>query len=354
MAIMFAFPAAAQKVSRPPAAPAAVGTEKQAQFTQVESGLNGKADLHDVELAAYARECPAMPKTDPRVSGCQSKREAVLTLIRPYNGELQAYRGDARSALQAVIGALDAELASVQNAIRNIGFNATTAASEDFEKLSEKGKAAMVDEAIGSVLTLVGSQELGDKLGEVFEKRASGRLISPVSLNPWNVNTQIKELERLDVTDPVFHGLMRKVAAAPNKRMYVESAMQLTKYASQSYKDGKATYKVADADGWRQRNWAIASATLTVLSDKTIIRLDRSFKWLATDVGKKALLEVKAAMSATNVAGNYVLLYSLAGNLEQISGLPEQQLASLERLDARLKDIVQRRNEAKKELARFS
>ncbi len=98
----------------------------------------------------------------------------------------------------------------------------------------------------------------------------------------------------------------------------------------------------------------MASAALTVLSDKTFIRPERSIKWLATDLGKRTLLEAKVAMSAANVAGNYILLNSLAGNLEQISGLPEEQLKSLEHLDERLKKIVERRNAAKKELARFT
>jgi hypothetical protein len=355
IALVCAQLASPAELAEPAAAPMGLSPEQTLMLQKERTALQAMLETFNAHLNANKAQCGAIdPEDRARVAECDRSNTLLQHEYDEYSARLDAYRTRARRALEGRISDLDRDLASVQKAIRNIGFGSSSEAFGEFEELSQSGKDAMVDEAVGSMLTVVGSPEVGQKLSEVFDQTVSKRLISPASWNPWSVNGQIREMERLGVTDPYFHDLMRKVAATKNKREYVESATALMKYAVQGYKDSRALYKVGTASDWRERNWAMVSASLTFLSDKTYIRPERAVTWLGMETGKKALLGFKAAMSATNVAFRYYQAFiDLQSNLEEISALPEHQLQSLVNLDKRLKGIVGQRNEAKKELLRF-
>lgn len=359
LALAVAAPALAQvKVARAPAAPTTqeLAAEQRARFARTAGELNVAADGHDQTLAAFAAACPRMPKEDPRLPACMERRSQVLHSVSGYNAALKAYREDARVALQAAIDRLGSQVAETQQAIRNLRFDTTASAYEDWEKLSQEGKDAMVDEAMDAAFEMLGpaSGFVGDKLGKVFDARVSDKLVGPLSLNPWNVNTQIKELQRLKVNDPELFRLMREVAGMKDKRAHVDAVQKVFKHAHQVYKEDKAVNGLRKTEGWRQRNWALASVCLTFLSEDSLILPDRATRWLASPAGKRIVGTVKAANSALNVAGNYALLHSLTTNLGAATNLPEEQLAALARLDERLTGLVRRRNDAKAEIARFS
>lgn len=359
--LLLAGPALAQltHVARPPEPPTALATPAEnLRFAEVAGALERKAAVHDPDLSALAADCPRMASSDARAPACKARRDALAQRLKPYFTELRAYREQARTALQARIAQLDRDLASMQNAIRNIGFGATAAAYEQWEELSEDAKDEMTSEAIGSMLTVMGSKEFAEaataKLGAVFDKHVSTTLKSPLSWNTSNIHAQIREMERLGADNPHFHLLMRKVASAKDKRAYVESSIEVMRYVAQVYKNGKGFYSPATAKDWQRRNWAMASGVLTLLSDSKILKPDRAVKWLGTEAGRKTLGGMKAALSTANLAMHLNLYLDVAIELENMSGLPEQQLKTLEELDDRLKKIVENRNKAKKELARFA
>lgn len=363
LALAFAAPALAQvKVARAPSAPKTLelAAEQRARFAKTAVELNAAADAHDHTLAAFAAACPRMPKEDPRLPACLDKRRQVLQAIAPYNAALKAYRDEVRAALQGALDAYAAEVAKAQQAIRNLGIATTASAFEEWEKMSKDGKDAMQDEVVGAFFDAIGplSGAATDRLGKVFEARVSDKLVGPLSLNPWNVNTQIRELEALGVTDPVFHGLLRRIARAKDKRAYVEAGQALFARGGQLYQEGRASYGVAGAEGWRQRNHAIMGACLNFASDNSLVSPAKVVKWAATQSGKMAIGSVKAAFSSWNVAGYALLIEKMNIDMAMVSGLPDRQLEDLKALDARLKVAVERRNAAKgelqAELARFS
>lgn len=122
-------------------------------------------------------------------------------------------------------GLSDADIA----AIKAIDFRADIESYQEFEKLSTKEKASFENKAFMAAL---------DQGLEAAEKGVD----AAKSLNPWSVNTAIKDFKARGFDDPTLFAAMRKVAAAtgkPQKAEAYKAFVKLAKAGYEGYKTGK-------------------------------------------------------------------------------------------------------------------
>lgn len=108
------------------------------------------------------------------------------------------------------------------DAIKAIDFKADVEQFEQFEALGKKEKAAFQKKALMAAL---------DQGLEAAEKGVD----AAKSLNPWSVNTAIKDLKARGYDNELLFSAMRKVAAAKNKPDKVEAYKAFVKLAKAGY-----------------------------------------------------------------------------------------------------------------------
>ena len=122
-------------------------------------------------------------------------------------------------------------------ALKAIDFRADVEAYEEFEALSTKEKASFEHKAFMAAL---------DKGLEAGEKGVD----AAKSLNPWSVNTAIKDFKARGFDDPMLFAAMRKVAAAtgkPEKAEAYKAFVKLAKAGYEGYETGEDMHKEPDS-----------------------------------------------------------------------------------------------------------
>jgi hypothetical protein len=261
-----------------------------------------------------AQGCPAGSIED---KGAQREEETANAIIihhvcRPISTPAPEADED---ALRERYCSLQLRVTADQAAIRALGFQSNTEQFEEFAGLAKSTKEDFERKALDAVLS--NSLDTGIDF-------AKGKVDAAKSLNPWNVNTRIKELKAKGLDfEPIFKA-MRKIAAMrgkPEAAPSVKEFLDDIKYAKES-----------------------ADTASDIEKDQANKNLRLLLGALKMAQGDPALgLAVTGAEFGESLAYGYFL----NNGIEALAQMNDAQLKRLSVLSQRIKDDVRKLNEAK-------
>lgn len=247
--------------------------------------------------------CKCLPGFVSGENGCEAQAAPAPTE--------EVNRSD--SALTSQICATRDLIAADQKAIAALNFALTAGDFEEIGKLTEDRKVALQDEAVGAMF------------GAVLDEASTRAVLKTASLNPFNAQKYIGELNGLGVKSRSLNDAIRNIALVKGKPQLADAFNKFVGVAKSTY-DG---YELKDKDAAR----AVAVASIGIVGTLR----DQS--------------ELGALATETNLLIALYYAGQMQSGIDQLNSMTNTKLLTLTELAKRLQTHVGQLNELKQNWA---
>jgi hypothetical protein len=314
----------AQALALPTVPSTLPATQRQA-FETKRQELLSRWDSFLQKKAAFASEFQGVKVDDPRAGEAATRKAALKAEADAIVDEADIFTD--RLSLTASIQALDVQIAETQKQLRGLGFTRAVPDFSWFAGQSELARQHMISQLVSHVrdYTLA-------KSTEAMEEHFLAYL---PTLKQNEVIKLADSLKRAGASDPIFQEWLRSFSPTASREVLAQGA----KLAIETVKANERLFKIAEEmdKGTVQSQ---QEAALTVIT------------MLGTDY--PGLKELKlVASGGYDVIEAWATIYILDRGIDQLVASTEVQLANQKKIVLGMKDIVDKRNAARADLAKL-
>ena len=322
----------------PPIVPAYVPQPERGTLIDQRRGLEQRKGELERGVDSLNAECGRVDSSDTAaVSACRARNVGLKEGIAAYRRDLAAFRC---ALSNAAIPGLRQQVASTQDAIRNVGFGTSVEAYNDLEEMTKQQRTQFIADMQDQTMSAIWAA-----LTDVAIDLAKAGTLALASTGTAQGKHYIKMARSLGIDNPDVIGAIDALSKAEGKPAQARALNELIDKMKPLGKTSVTAYKAGSAESDGERAWRLAALGMLFVKQLAPEMVDR----LATKLPTLAFGAVRQVTISTGLAvapagalfiHNMRVMGHTDEAIEQLDIATHQQLDAVRRLDVRMKSIV--------------
>ena len=306
--------------------PACLSASERAELESQRSGLRDQIKDYNEKVFEFRGRCGQVPNGDTALlhycqreqASMEKVQEGLVRAASNFRFSVDAAVEAAKTSSDQRVQNLRAEIERDKHALADLGFQGDAEALEEWAKLREKERAEFEKVRLDAMVT-------------VLLESAAGTAAYLRSLNPWSVNTKIRQLKGSTWDQPIIRDTLRKISRIRGKPT-AETRVAYAKAVVEALMQGKHAAEALVSEDSVVALMGIAQLSVLLLRNPV------------------TQIEANEAISAFSILYCESRSRAAVPDVDKLMQLDDRKMVALNQISKLLKQHVAQLNAAKQDL----